>query len=78
MKMTDQVTLKIPRVSIGSVSEFVIDAIVVIAVGNIAGKLFLETNTPLTEQLTSFVIVLGCVGLAAKYVMSTRIFKAKG
>jgi len=46
--------------------------------GNLAAKFFLATNVPITEQFTSFLIVLAIVLAVAKFCISTRIVKARG
>lgn len=76
--MADQVTLKIPKVRWGDVLEFIIDALIVIAAGNLAAKLFMESDMPITGQFTGFLFTLGAIGVAVKYVLSTRIVKGRG
>jgi hypothetical protein len=71
--MTDHITIKAPNWK--SVFEFIIDAIILIVVFNIAGSFFLEEGKPLTEQLTGLFLTIGVTGVALKYVLSTKIVK---
>lgn len=71
--MANEITLKAPNWK--SVAEFIVDAIILIVVFNIAGGFFLESGKPLTEQLTGLFMTIGCTGVALKYVLSTKIVK---
>lgn len=73
--MSEQITFKVPRVNMRSVLEFIIDAIILIVVFNIAGSFFLTDGKPLEEQLTGLFMTIGCTGVALKYVLSTKIVK---
>jgi hypothetical protein len=75
--MAQELKLKIPEIHWGSVLEFLADALIVIMAGNLAAKFFLATNVPITEQFTSFLIVLAIVLAVAKFCISTRIVKAR-
>ena len=71
--MTDEIRFKKPKV--GPIIEFVIDAIILVAVFNIAGGFFIDRGVPLQEQLTGLFLTIGVTGVALKYVLSTRIVK---
>lgn len=73
--MAEETTIRIPKVNWKSVLEFMLDALIVIVVFNLAGKFFLASNVPITAQLTEFVIVLGITAIAVKYVLATKIVK---
>jgi len=71
--MAEQITFKVPRVNVRSVFEFLIDAIILIVVFNIAGSFFLAKDVPLQEQLTGLFMTIGVTAIAVKYVLSTKI-----
>ena len=73
--MAEQISFSIPKVNFKSVLEFVIDAIIMIVVFNIAGSFFLDSEIPLEKQLTGLFMTIGCTGVALKYVLSTKIVK---
>ena len=73
--MAEQMTLSVPKFRWSDVFEFCIDSLIVIAAGNLAAKFFLVSEVPITEQFTGFLFTLGAVGVAVKYVLSTRIMK---
>jgi hypothetical protein len=71
--MAEQITFKVPRVNVRSVLEFIVDAIILIVVFNIAGSFFLNAEVPLEKQLTGLFMTIGVTGIALKYVLSTKI-----
>jgi hypothetical protein len=71
--MAEQITFKVPRVNVRSVLEFIVDAIILIVVFNIAGSFFLAKDVPLQEQLTGLFSTIGVTAIAVKYVLSTKI-----
>ena len=76
--MPKEVKLSMPDIRWGDIFEFIIDALIVIAAGNLAAKLFMESDLPITGQFTGFLFTLGAIGVAVKYVLSTRIVKGRG
>lgn len=75
--MAEQITFKVPRVNVRSVLEFIVDAIILVVVFNIAGSFFLAKDVPLQEQLTGLFMVIGVTAIAVKYVLSTKIVKPR-
>ena len=75
--MAEQITFKVPRVNVRSVLEFIVDAVILVVVFNIAGSFFLAKDVPLQEQLTGLFMTIGVAGVALKYVLSTKIVKPR-